>query len=187
MIRSTPDATQQSCQPESMDLILALISVIAALCFCFVCLLGCHARIALADLSAQGEKFVITTVNSHFLMKSSCPEVTFGGTEVPHLDSSSWKVKALSSYQLILVGESEKPLDTSMGHFTVKFPRTFLAIGLWRCPLLVWCVVFMAATAAPLIYLGWSLRLLAGGLGLLLGALAFAWRQRLQGTRRFKV
>ena len=137
IIRSTPDATKQSCQPESMDLILAVISAIASSCFCFLCLLGFHGRIALADISAQGEKNVITTVNSHFLMKSWCPQVTFAGTGVPHLDGTSSKVKALSSFQLTLHGKSEKPLDTSMGHVTVKFPCAYLQIGLWRCPLLV--------------------------------------------------
>ena len=151
IIRSTPDATKQSCQPESMDLILAVISAIASSCFCFLCLLGFHGRIALADISAQGEKNGITTVNSHFLMKSWCPQVTFAGTGVPHLDGTSSKVKALSSFQLTLHGKSEKPLDTSMGHVTVKFPRAYLQIGLWRCPLLGWCLLFGAAAAAAMI------------------------------------
>ena len=187
IIRSTPDSTKQSCQPESMDLILALVSVIASSGFCFLCLLGLHGRVALADISAQGQEFVITTVNSHFLMKSSCPEVAFSDTRVPHLDGSSWKVNALSSYQVTLHGKSEIPLDTSMGHFTMKFPRTFLQIGLWRCPLLAWCLLFGAGTAATMIQLEWSLRLLVGGLGILLGLLAFVWRQRWGGAVSFRV
>ena len=41
-----------------------------------------------------------------------------------------------------------------------------------------WCLLFGAAAAAAMIQLEWSLILLVAGLGILVGGLAFVWRQR---------
>ena len=179
ILRTTPDVTKQSCQIDEMDVVLAVISTVTSACFCFLCLIGLHGRVAVADLSAQGQKLVITTSISHFLLKQSFAEVTFTGSGVPDLETFSWKVKALNSFQLTLHGESSGvPLDTSMGHVHMKFPRVSLVIGLWHCPLIGWCLLFGAASTGTASQLKWSSSLLVVGLGTLAGSLAFFWRRR---------
>lgn len=74
------------------------------------------------------------------------------------------------------------PLETSTGHMRLNFPRPFLSMGIWRCPLLVWCLFFVAATAGVASQLMPSLKVLACGFGLCTGLLAFALRRR-QGER----
>ena len=108
------------------------------------------------------------------------------GTEIPDLErSNNFTVKALSMYQLTLQGEqsdNNKPLDTSMGHLHLKFPHAFCSAGLWRCPLIWWYLLFLAATVGAVSQLNWCLELLVCGLGLCTGALAFAWRFGLGGA-----
>eukprot|EP00438_Fugacium_kawagutii_P022493 Skav229700 [mRNA] locus=scaffold3722:270437:278687:- [translate_table: standard] len=180
--RSTPDAAKQSCHIDSMEVLLAVALVFVSICFSFLCLSGFVGQLAIADVSAQGEKLVITTAVYHLLMKRSCVEVTFRGTGVPDLENMSWKVQALNSLQLTLHGESSMQLDTSMGHLTIRCPGAFLHTGLWHGPLIVWCLFFGAAAAGIMSRLTLSLNLLVASLGIFAGALAFAWRLR-QGSR----
>ena len=123
---------------------------------------------------------VITTSIAHHFLKRAHPVVSFTGTGVPNLDSTSTgKVRALSSYQLTLHGEQASiPLDTSKGHIRLNFPHPFLCMGMWRCPLLGWCLFFAAATAGVAGRLMFSLTALACGFGFCTGLLAFAFRRR---------
>ena len=135
----------------------------------------------ISDVSGQGDKVVITTSIAHHFLKRAHPIVSFSGTGVPKLDlTSTWKVRALSSYQLTLHGEQASiPLDTSTGHIRLSFPRPFLCMGMWRCPLLGWCLFFAAATAGVAGRLNFSLIALACGSGFCTGLLAFAfWRRQ---------
>ena len=132
-------------------------------CLCFLFLVGVSGRIPISDVSAQGKKVVVTTSMAHFLRKRACPKVTFAGTSVPDLEASgkSWTIKALSLYQVTLHGdESTMPLDTSTGHLNVKFPQIFLSTGMWHCPLIWWCLFFLAASAGAASKLTWPLTLL---------------------------
>lgn len=183
LIRANPDAKKQSCQVRAMDIVFALVCWLVSACFYFLLLTGFSGRIPISDVSAQGQKLVVTTSMAHFLLERACPVVTFTGTGVPDLSSAShtWKVKSLSLYQLTLHGESTMPLDTSTGHLHLKLPQVFLSAGLWRIPLLWWSLLFLAATAATASQLTWSLALVACGLGLCVGSLAFALRRRQGG------
>lgn len=172
-----------------MNVLLAVLFVVTSICACFLCLLGWHGRAAIADLSSQGQKLVITTVIPHLLLKGSCPSVAFTGTGVPKLEGpDGWKVKPLNSLQLTLLCESTEitesiKVDTSMGQFTMaKFSSAFLHFGLWRCPLGIWCLVFGAASAVTMSQLTRPLTLVASFVSILAGSLAFAWRCR-QGQR----
>eukprot|EP00913_Durusdinium_trenchii_P017025 g16010.t1 len=141
-------------------------------------------RIPISDLSAQGEKLLVTTSIAHFLLSRPC-NVTFARTGVPDLESSSWtwRVKATSYYHLALEGEkSSMPLDTSKGHLHVKFPQLFVSAGFARCPLIGWCVFFLAATVGTALQLTWRFSVVLGALGLCTGSFCFALRRR-QGTR----
>ena len=184
MIRATPNVAKQFCQVDIMNVLLAVLFVVTAICMCFLCLLGWHGRTAIADLSSQGQKLVITTAIPHLLLKGSCPKVTFTSTGVSKLEGPDvWKVKPLNSLQLTLLCESteitESIVDTSMGHFSIaKFPSAFLHFGLWRCPLVIWCLVFGAASAMTMSQLTRPLKLVASFVALLAGSLAFAWRCR---------
>ena len=168
-----------------MDLVFALIALITSTCLGVLVFTGLLGRIPIADVSARGEKIVVTTSVAHFLLERACPAVALTGTEIPDLErSNNFTVKALSMYQLTLQSEqsdNNKPLDTSMGHLHLKFPHAFCSAGLWRCPLIWWCLLFLAATVGAVSQLNWCLELLACGLGLCTGALAFAWRFRLGG------
>ena len=180
-IRSTPDDAKQSCQVLAMDVVFAVIFWSACSCLCFLLLVGVSGRIPISDVSAQGKKVVVTTSMAHFLRKRACPKVTFAGTGVPDLEASgkSWTIKALTLYQLTLHGdESTMPLDTSTGHLYLKFPQTFLSTGMWHCPLIWWCLFFLAASAGAASKLTWPLTLLLCGLGLCAGSVAFAMRRR---------
>ncbi|CAK9100562.1 unnamed protein product [Durusdinium trenchii] len=178
-IRSTPDDKKQSCQVLAMDVVLGLIFLSTCSCFSFLSLTGFSGRIPISDVSAQGQKVVVTTSTAHGLHKWACPKVTFAGTDVPDLESSNdWTIKALSLYQVTLHGESPMSLDTSKGHLYVKFPQVFWSTGLWHCPLLLWCLLFLAASAGLASQLTWSLTLLLCALGLCAGFLAFALRRR---------
>lgn len=170
-----------------MDIVFALIALITSTCLGVLVFTGLLGRIPIADVSARGEKIVVTTSVAHFLLERACPAVALTGTEIPDLErSNNFTVKALSMYQLTLQGEqsdNNKPLDTSMGHLHLKFPYAFCSAGLWRCPLIWWCLLFLAATVGAVSQLNWCLELLVCGLGLCTGALAFAWRFRLGGGR----
>eukprot|EP00438_Fugacium_kawagutii_P017000 Skav232630 [mRNA] locus=scaffold12:172875:181436:+ [translate_table: standard] len=184
-IRSTADDTRQNCQVFAMDVVLGLIFWITWSCLCFLSLVGFSGRIPISDVSAQGKKVVVTTSMAHFLRKRACPKVTFKGTGVPDLESSkkSWTIKALSLYQLTLHGdESTMPLDTSTGYLYVKFPHIFFSTGVWHCPLIWWCLLFLSASAGAASKLTWPLILLLCGLGLCAGSLAFAMRRRQSET-----
>ena len=183
LVRAVPDATRQTCQVNTMDIVLGLICWMTAACFCFLFLTGCFGRLPISDVSSQGDKMVITTSIAHHFLKRAHPVVSFTGTGVPNLDSTStWKVRALSSYQLTLHGEQASiPLDTSKGHIQyirLNFPHPFLCMGMWRCPLLGWCLFFAAATAGVAGRLMFSLTALACGFGFCTGLLAFAFRRR---------
>ena len=173
-----------------MEILLMVISIFTLICFCFLCFTGFHARATIADVSAQGEKLVMTAALSHFFLKHST-NVRFIGTGVPNLESLSWKVHTLNSFQLTLhcgseLGEGElNQLDTSIGQLLMKFPGAFFHTGLWHCPLIVWCLAFGAASAVIMSRLTWSLTLVVAGLGIFIGALAFAWRRR-QGRVGYK-
>eukprot|EP00435_Cladocopium_sp_Y103_P063625 s183_g25.t1 len=189
LIRAMPDAAKQVCQVDIINIVFAVASVIASTSLCFLCLLGWRGQVALADVSSQGEKLVITTAISHFLLTGSCPDVTFKDTAVPRLESGAWKVKSLNSIQLTLARAagvsdplSSMPVDTSIGHVALKFPSAFLHIGLWRCPLVAWCLLFVTANAAAMSQLTWSLMLVVSAVGIIAGSVAFAWRCR-QGQR----
>eukprot|EP00435_Cladocopium_sp_Y103_P059516 s1118_g21.t1 len=184
LVRAIADATRQTCQVDAMEIVLGLICWMTAACFCFLSLTGCFGRLPIADVSSQGDKWVITTSIAHHFLKRAHPLVSFAGTEVPNLDSTSkWKVRALSSYQLTLHGEQASiPLDTSTGHIRLNFPHPFLCMGMWRCPLLGWCLFFAAATAGLAGRLMFSLTALACGVGFCTGLLAFAFRRR-QGEK----
>ncbi|CAK9100504.1 unnamed protein product [Durusdinium trenchii] len=111
-IRSTPDDKKQSCQVLAMDVVLGLIFLSTCSCFSFLSLTGFSGRIPISDVSAQGQKVVVTTSTAHGLHKWACPKVTFAGTDVPDLESSNdWTIKALSLYQVTLHGESPMSLD----------------------------------------------------------------------------
>eukprot|EP00438_Fugacium_kawagutii_P022091 Skav219835 [mRNA] locus=scaffold859:85822:89770:+ [translate_table: standard] len=138
---------------------------------------GFHGRIAIADVSTQGQKLVMTANLSHFLLKHSS-NVTFKGTEHPSLDNSIWKVQKLNSFQLTLHGSQLNPVDTSKGHLTFRCPWAFIHTGLLRCPLVLWCLLFGAAGAAAITRLTLSSKLVAIALGISAGTLAFAWRCR---------
>ncbi|CAK8988909.1 Extracellular matrix organizing protein FRAS1 (Fraser syndrome 1 protein) [Durusdinium trenchii] len=185
-IRTSPDVMKQSCQVRSMEILLALICWVTSSCFCLLCWTGVLGRIPLSDLSAQGQKLVVTTSVAHFLLDWARPVVTFSGTGVPHLDESTgpWTVQALNLYQVSLQGStsSSTSLDTSTGHLHLKFPQVLLSVGLWRCPLLWWCILFLAAAAGTATQLTWQLTLLVCGLGFGTGSLCMVLRRR-QGKR----
>ena len=181
-IRTSPDVMKQSCQVRSMEILLALICWVTSSCFCLLCWTGVLGRIPLSDLSAQGQKLVVTTSVAHFLLDWARPVVTFSGTGVPHLDESTgpWTVQALNLYQVSLQGStsSSTSLDTSTGHLHLKFPQVLLSVGLWRCPLLWWCILFLAAAAGTATQLTWQLTLLVCGLGFGTGSLCMVLRRR---------
>ncbi|CAK9068655.1 unnamed protein product [Durusdinium trenchii] len=184
MLRASPDATKQFCHVAGMDVVLAFISWSTSACFCFLFLMGCYSSIPISDVSAQGPKLVLTTAVAHWVLERSCPEVTFGGTGVPDLERSCFRVKALNSLQLTLDGqETTMSLDTSMGFMQLKplqgfFVTGVVLAGLVRCPLICWCMLQLAAACAAAIQLKWLLTLLVCSLGLCTGAVAFALRRR---------
>ena len=182
LVRAGPDATGQTCEVEAMDIVLGLICWMTAACFCFLFLTGCFGCLPISDVSSQGDKVVITTSIAHHFLKRAHPVVSFTGTGVPNLDSTStWKVRTLSSYQLTLHGEQASiPLDTSKGQIRLNFPHPFLCMGMWRCPLLGWCLFFATATVTAGVAgrLMFSLTALACGFGFCTGLLAFAFRRR---------
>eukprot|EP00435_Cladocopium_sp_Y103_P064154 s151_g25.t2 len=180
LVRAVPDATRQTCQVSTMDIVFGLICWMTAACFSFLFLTGFFGRLPISDVTLQGDKIVITTSMAHLFLKRADPVVSFAGTGVPDLDSTStWKVKALSSYQLTLHGEeASMPLDTSTGHMRLNFPHPFVSMGIWRCPLLGWCLFFAAVTAGVASQLMWSLTVLVCGFGFCTGLLAFALRRR---------
>eukprot|EP00438_Fugacium_kawagutii_P015887 Skav206411 [mRNA] locus=scaffold2210:268178:286203:- [translate_table: standard] len=182
--RGVPDELNQSCKVDSMEILLMALSAVAATCFCFSCLTGFHGRIAIADVSTQGQKLVMTATLSHFLLKQS-PKVTFKGTEKPSLDNSTWTVQKLNSFQLTLHGSQLNQVDTSMGHLIFQCPWAFIHTGLLGCPLLLWCLLFGAASAAAMTQLTQSSILVAISLGICAGSLAFAWRCSLRFFEAF--
>jgi len=111
-LRAVPDATKQSCEVDSIQMLLLAASALASTGFCFLCLTGFLGNATIADVSAQGQKVVMTTTLSHFLLKRS--QVTFTGTGNPNLEGQSWTVQALNSFQLTLQveGSDLDQLDT---------------------------------------------------------------------------
>ena len=180
LVRAVPDATGQTCQVNTLDIVFGLIGWMTAACFSFLFLTGFFGRLPISDASSQGDRMVITTSMAHLFLKGADPVASFTGTGVLDLDSTrKWKVRALSSYQLTLHGEeASMPLETSTGHMRLNFPRPFLSMGIWRCPLLAWCLFFAAVTAGAASQVTWSLTVLACGCGFCTGLLAFAWRRR---------
>ena len=164
----------QNCEYHTFEVVLAVISFFSSVCFGFLCLMGYAGRVPIADVSSQGDKVVMTTALSHHLLKRPC-SATFSGTGVPGLDKV-WKVKALSSFQLTLQGDVTIPLDTSMGYVRMNSP--FLHTGVWRCPLICWCLLFGVGAAGPALRLTALLALVVCVIGLSLGFLAFLWRRR---------
>ena len=179
--RKSPDVTKQFCEVNGLHLILMVVAALASTIFSFLCLTGFLGRTAVADVSFQGDKVVMTTTLSHLLLKHSCPEVTLLGTGNPNLEKHPWKVQALNSFQLTLHGKSEGSLlDTSMGQMAMS-TRAFIHTGLWRCPLILWCLLFAAAAASSMTqFTGFEILVMAG-LGVVAGALAFCWRRRQGG------
>ena len=122
LIRSTPDATKQTCQVLAMDLVFAALLWLSSSCFCSLISTGIFNRLPISDVSAQGQKFVVTASMGHFLLKWSRPSVFFSRTAVPILDSPlhTWAVTAMNSYQLTLHADERDvvtmPLDTSTGY-----------------------------------------------------------------------
>ena len=104
----------------------------------------------------------------------------FSGTDVPALDERRFRLKTLNSFQLMHVDDSTEllPLDTSIGRIRLKLLRGFLVTGFWRCPLLLWCLLLVAAVLGLASQLRWALLLLVCGSGLGAGAVGFALRQR---------
>ena len=159
-LQLAPDATQQFCQPDTIEVLLIVAAAFASTCFSFLCLSGFLGQVAVADVSAQGEKLVMTTTQSHYLLKHSAPEVILTGIGVPHLEGLSWKVRALNSFQLTLHRCEANQLDTSMGSMVIRSPRafgSFIHRGFWRCPLILWCLLFGAAAASSLQQRPWQL------------------------------
>lgn len=182
-LRDVADTTKQHCQARGMDVVLAIISWIATTGLSFLCLAGLSGSIRVEDLSAQGQKLVLTTSNVHWVLHWALPEVRFSGTDVPALEERRFRLKTLNSFQLMLVDSTELlPLDTSMGRIRLKLLRGFLVTGFWRCPLLVWCLLLVAAVVGLASQLRWALLLLVCGSGLCAGTLGFALRQRQDRT-----
>ena len=181
LIQMTPDATNQTCEVVAMHIVFALISWATSACIVLLVLIGCFSRLPIADVSAQGQKVVVTTSMPHYLLKWACPVAIFTSTGVPDLESSSrtWRVKPLSAYQMTLHGDdSTMQLETSTGHVQISFPYLFVSAGIWRCPLTLWCLLFFAAAAGTASQLTWSLALVVSGSSLCTGALCFALRRR---------
>ena len=78
LLRAVPDSMQQQCQVLGMDVVFALVGLIAATFFCFLCLTGLYSSIPVEDVSAQGQKWVVTNSLAHLLLKWSLPEVRCG-------------------------------------------------------------------------------------------------------------
>eukprot|EP00438_Fugacium_kawagutii_P006094 Skav213787 [mRNA] locus=scaffold1122:63017:63934:- [translate_table: standard] len=173
-----PDESRQRCEVDhSIEILLIVLAAVPATCFCLSCLTGFHGRIAIADVSTQGQKLVMTANLSHFLQKHS-PRVTFKGTENPSLDNGPWKVQKLNAFQLTLHGSQLNEVDASMGYLIFQCPSAFIHTGLLRCPLILWCLLFGAASGAAMTRLTQSSILVAIALGICAGTLAFAWRCR---------
>ncbi|CAE7667597.1 scube2 [Symbiodinium sp. CCMP2456] len=183
-LREVADATKQQCQARGMDVVLAMISWIAITGLGFLCFSGLFGSIRVEDLSAQGQKLVLTTSMMHWVLHWALPEVRFSGTDVPALEERRFRLKTLNSFQLLLVDDSTDlmPLDTSIGRIRLKPLRGFLVTGFWRCPLLVWCLLLVAAVVGLASQLRWALLLLVCGSGLGAGAVGFALRQRQDRT-----
>eukprot|EP00438_Fugacium_kawagutii_P006455 Skav204519 [mRNA] locus=scaffold3201:315296:320710:+ [translate_table: standard] len=182
LVRASPDAMNQTCQLDTVDILVGLICWVSGATFCFLFVTCLSGNLPISDISSQGEKLVITTAMVHYILKRAQPAVSFAGTGVPALDSMVWRVEALSLYQLTLHGEAKMPLDTSTGHLRLAFRHRFLSMGLWRCPAILWCLFFLAAAAGTAVPLTWSLRLVVWGLGVSTGVLAFALRRRRGAT-----
>ena len=180
LVRASSDEMNQTCQVDMLDIVWGLVCWLAAATFCFLSLTCLMGRLPISDISVQSEKLVITTAVAHYLLKQAHPSVSFTGTGVPALDAmAAWKVTVLSLYQLTLHGEQvSMPLDTSMGHLHLKLQHRLLSVGMWHCPVIVWCLFFVAVAAGAATQLKWSLALVAWGLGLCTGILAFALRRR---------
>ena len=61
-----------------MDVVLAIISWIATTGLSFLCLAGLSGSIRVEDLSAQGQKLVLTTSNVHWVLHWALPEADLG-------------------------------------------------------------------------------------------------------------
>lgn len=187
LFRQTPDLTKQTCQVAALEVVFAIIFLIAGTCFFLMFFVGLYGRFPIVDVSAQGYQWVITTSLAHFLRKRTWvhPHVTFKGTQVPVLDQAPllFTVKPLSLYQLTLTCNEFMPnllLDTSMGHLHIQFPQAFLVTG-WKCPLICWCLLSLAVSLAAAYQLTWSLSLVVLGLNVFVAAIAFFLRCRTPG------
>ena len=86
-LREVADATKQQCQARGMDVVLAIISWIATTGLGFLCLSGLRGSIRVEDLSAQGQKLVLTTSMMHWVLPWALPEAGLG--EQPTLESDT--------------------------------------------------------------------------------------------------
>ena len=77
-LRDVADTTKQHCQARGMDVVLAIISWIATTGLSFLCLAGLSGSIRVEDLSAQGQKLVLTTSNVHWVLHWALPEADLG-------------------------------------------------------------------------------------------------------------
>lgn len=192
LFRQTPDATKQICQVAALEVVFAIIFLMAGTCFFLMFFVGLYGRFPIADVSEEGYQWVITTSLAHFLLKRTWvhPHVTFQGTQVPALDQAplhfDFIVNPLNLYQLTLHCHEFMPglLDTSMGHLHIQFPQAFLVTG-WKCPLICWCLLSLAVSLAAAYQLTWSLSLVILGLNVFVAAIAFFLRCRTPAMLKF--
>lgn len=179
LLRYSPNDSREECQVELGEVALAsALWILSALLSLFL-LNGMFGGLPISDLSAQGQSFVVTTSRAHMLLKRAEPIVTFSQTGVPHLEASSWRVRRLSHYQLTLCCDQENlPLETSMGFLRLRFPRAFIFTGPWHCPVVCWCLLFLAAVIAIVSHLTWALACAVCGVGVCTGSLWFAFQRR---------
>ena len=86
-LREVADATKQQCQARGMDVVVAIISWIATTGLSFLCFSGLRGSIRVEDLSAQGQKLVLTTSMMHWVLPWALPEAGLG--EQPTIESDT--------------------------------------------------------------------------------------------------
>lgn len=106
--RVLPDDRRERCTVSPLDIAFALTAWMALTCFVMSFLVGCYSKLAVEDLSVQGEKLAVTTSLPHCFLRWdwASPEVYFTCTGVPDLDgANTWKGKAQSIDELSLQSE----------------------------------------------------------------------------------
>ncbi|CAE7759812.1 FRAS1, partial [Symbiodinium pilosum] len=128
-----------------------------------------------------GSDFVVTTSGLHRVLpwKWVSPLVSLAGTGVPMVDAKrskpSFRVQAMGNEQLLLMPSSaiKCPLDTSMGYVRIHFPRAFVSLGLFRCPLILWSFIFFVAGAACVSRLTLPMAIVVSFLSAFLGCVCY--------------